>query len=204
MSPRSRASEPAATVCGRHLVTRSIAVPGSLSGGLRDRHLESEGLELADVAARGAVRMSPVEIVRTEFLVSSTVAHDRVLHHARRCSIPGTRCGLSRPATFGPRRAPPRPPTRGPRIPGDDHEGRLTEIRVLRWIGSPDGVRKQWPPARWRGFVATSKALFAFDPEKDGQIVAVERLVSGSGPWEHAWNRYREAPNSFAGVRARP
>lgn len=78
MSPRSRASEPAATVCGRHLVTRSIAVPGSLSGGLRDRHLESEGLELADVAARGAVRMSPVEIVRTEFLVSSTVAHDVV------------------------------------------------------------------------------------------------------------------------------
>lgn len=49
--------------------------------------------------------------------------------------------------------------------------------------------------------MATSKALFAFDPEKDGQIVAVERLVSGSGPWEHAWNRYREAPNSFAGVR---
>lgn len=78
----------------------------------------------------------------------------------------------------------------------DDPHGML-----LQWIASPDTVRKQWPADRWRGFVATSKALFAFDPEKDGQIVAVERLVSGSGAWEQAWSRYREAPKSFVGVR---
>jgi hypothetical protein len=93
---------------------------------------------------------------------------------------------------------------RGHHLEASDFHQLVTEDphgMLLQWIGAPDGVRKQWPPDRWRGFVATSKTLFALDPEKDGQIVAIERLVSGSGAWELAWNRYREAPNSFVGVR---
>jgi hypothetical protein len=72
---------------------------------------------------------------------------------------------------------------------------------VLQWIGAPEEMLKQWGGDRWRSFTAVCKETFGFDPEKDGRLVAVERLASGAPGWELVWQRFREAPKSYAGVR---
>src|SRR5215213_11298976 len=50
---------------------------GSLleSGRLLERDAVSEGLELALVSSHGALRMTPIEVIRAEFVVRDAVAH---------------------------------------------------------------------------------------------------------------------------------
>lgn len=72
---------------------------------------------------------------------------------------------------------------------------------VLEWVGDPAGSRSAWTPQQWKGFCALCRERFGLDPEKDGAITAIERLVAGQGQWNDVWNRYREAPRAFAGVR---
>jgi hypothetical protein len=72
---------------------------------------------------------------------------------------------------------------------------------VLQWIGQPDEMPKRWGLDRWRSFVAVCQETFGFDPEKDGRLVAVEALAGTAPNWQLAWQRFREAPKSYAGVR---
>lgn len=72
---------------------------------------------------------------------------------------------------------------------------------VLQWIGAPEETPKRWGIDRWRSFVAVCKGTFGLDPEKDGQLVAVEALAGRAPAWELVWQRFREAPRAFPGVR---
>lgn len=72
---------------------------------------------------------------------------------------------------------------------------------LLQWLASPEPARAEWEAERWKGFLALCKKNYGFDPEKDGVIVAVEKLVDGQGAWQQVWRRYREAPKAYAGVR---
>lgn len=74
---------------------------------------------------------------------------------------------------------------------------------VLQWIGDSEGRKKAWAGAEWKSFCAVCKEKFNFDPEKDGAITAAERLARGEGPWTAVWQRFKEAPTRFAGVKAR-
>lgn len=71
---------------------------------------------------------------------------------------------------------------------------------VLRWLGQPALWRKQWEAAEWSSFRAIARDTYGFDPEKDGEFIAAEKLAAGQGPWAAVFQRYCEAPTSYAGV----
>ena len=73
---------------------------------------------------------------------------------------------------------------------------------LLQWIGDAEGRKKVWQGAEWKSFCAVCKSKFAFDPDKDGVITAAERLARAEGPWGPVWQRFKEAPVKFAGVKA--
>ena len=53
----------------------------------------------------------------------------------------------------------------------------------------------------WATFCAVCRSMYAFDPEKDGAITAAEKLAENKGPWPLVWQRYKEAPRSYPGVK---
>ena len=73
--------------------------------------------------------------------------------------------------------------------------------QLLQWMAEPDRVWAGWNVAEKSAFSATCRQTFNFDPEKDGMLYAVEKLVHNDGVWEQAWERYGEAPSAYAGVR---
>jgi hypothetical protein len=72
---------------------------------------------------------------------------------------------------------------------------------LLEWMATGDGSHGDWSSERWAGFKALCKPTFGLDPDKDGIITAVDRLVAGGGIWDQVWTRYCQAHKAFAGVR---
>jgi hypothetical protein len=52
---------------------------------------------------------------------------------------------------------------------------------LLEWMATGDGSHGDWSTERWAGFKALCKPTFGLDPDKDGIITAVDRLVAGGG-----------------------
>ena len=93
---------------------------------------------------------------------------------------------------------------RGRRLEAADFHG-LTAgdpVRLLlEWMASGDGKHDDWPAERWTAFKALCKPTFGLDPDKDGIITAVDKLVAGGKVWDQVWRRYREAHRAFPGIR---
>ena len=70
---------------------------------------------------------------------------------------------------------------------------------VLAWLNDSEGVRSGWDTERWNAFVSRCNADFHFDPKKDGEIIAAERLGQREGKWASVWNRFAESPASVPG-----
>ena len=71
---------------------------------------------------------------------------------------------------------------------------------VLVWLSDPEAARAGWEAGRWNAFASRCKADLGFDPEKDGGIVAAERLGRREGSWGPVWRRFTEAPALYPGV----
>lgn len=71
---------------------------------------------------------------------------------------------------------------------------------LLQWMCDPSTTMNSWTPDQKQAFRGISKSEFGFEPEKDGLIVAAEKLASGEGKWRNAWTRFEEAPGSYSGV----
>ena len=71
---------------------------------------------------------------------------------------------------------------------------------VLTWMSDSEQVRTRWTGARWNAFRSRCQADFGFDPEKDGDLAAAERLGKREGAWGPVWNRFAESPAPFVGV----
>ena len=99
--------------------------------------------------------------------------------------------------------ATPAPALRGRRLEAADFDRLFSDDHVkdvLVWLSDPAAVRAGWETARWRAFASRCAADFGFDPEKDGEIVAAERLGRQEGPWGPVWRRFAEAPALYPGV----
>jgi len=75
---------------------------------------------------------------------------------------------------------------------------------LLEWMGARaarPGIAGGTPALLWKAFSALAKSNFKLDPDKDGIITAVERLVAGGGVWDQVWQRWCQAPRAFPGVR---
>ncbi len=80
---------------------------------------------------------------------------------------------------------------------------------LLRWMGEPEATRQRMGPERWAAFCSQCRDRFGFDPARDGELTAGERLGLGEGAWAELWQRFAEAPQAYPGIpallrRARP
>jgi hypothetical protein len=71
---------------------------------------------------------------------------------------------------------------------------------LLRWMSEPAKAKELMGPQRWIAFCSQCQAQFGFDPRKDGEITAGERLGRDKGPWADLWERYAEAPQAYLGI----
>ena len=74
---------------------------------------------------------------------------------------------------------------------------------LLRWMSDPVRVKQEQEKAgvAWASFCAVCRKNYHFDPEKDGAITAAEKLTSGKGAWPMVWQRYKDAPRLYPGVK---
>ena len=92
---------------------------------------------------------------------------------------------------------------RGRRLEAEDFDRLFSDdpVRdVLVWLSDAEAAQAGWEAGRWSAFASRCKADLGFDPEKDGGIVAAERLGRREGPWASVWRRFAEAPALYPGV----
>ena len=91
----------------------------------------------------------------------------------------------------------------GKRLEAEDFDRLLAvdPIRdLLRWLNEPELLQSEWSDARWSAFQDRCKADFRFDPEKDGELVAAQRLTGRKHDWAKVWERFEESPQLYPGV----
>ncbi|MEQ1762346.1 MAG: BREX-1 system phosphatase PglZ type B [Pyrinomonadaceae bacterium] len=71
--------------------------------------------------------------------------------------------------------------------------------KILLWMSEPS--KTQASDAEWKNLCEVCRDAYGFDPEKDGAITAAERLSDNSEPWKAVWERYKESPASYPGVK---
>lgn len=93
----------------------------------------------------------------------------------------------------------------GTHLEASDFDALLVEdpIRdILRWMGDPGGFQQSRSQEQWAALVATWKKELRFDPAKDSELTAAERLASGKGPWQKVWQRFADQPTAFPALVA--
>jgi len=91
----------------------------------------------------------------------------------------------------------------GKRLEAIDFNEMLAPDRVkglLSWMSDPKGMKGSWTAERWKAFVHECKETLRFDPGRDGELDAAERMGSRDGGWETVWERFEEAPQHYPGV----
>lgn len=97
----------------------------------------------------------------------------------------------------------PLPRLSGKRLEAEDFDRMLSSDSLrdlLRWMSAPSATKEQMPAQHWSAFCNQSKKQFNFDPSRDSEITAGERLGRGEGPWFEAWERFVETPRSYPGI----
>lgn len=74
--------------------------------------------------------------------------------------------------------------------------------QILEWIDHPEKYRNSSSENEWLAFVEVCRSQFGIHPEKDGPLVASERLALREGPWQAVWDRFCEAPNRYPNIPA--
>jgi hypothetical protein len=89
------------------------------------------------------------------------------------------------------------------RLQAADFDGLLTTDPMrdlLRWMSDPKGIPAQLGRERWAALCSQAKSKFGFDPSKEGETTAGERLGMGEGAWGEIWARFAEAPQAYPGI----
>ncbi len=72
---------------------------------------------------------------------------------------------------------------------------------LLVWMNSSSETQEKWDGNKWVAFVSRCKAEYGFDPEKDGVIVAGEKLgMREDEVWKNLWRRFEESPLLYPGL----
>ena len=73
---------------------------------------------------------------------------------------------------------------------------------LLLWIDQGEHFKNSCAQNEWHAFVEVIRSQMGFDPDKDGQLSAVEKLATHEGPWSPVWQRYLEAPQRYPSIPA--
>ena len=71
---------------------------------------------------------------------------------------------------------------------------------LLLWLSDPESTLAGWEPGRRSAFASRCKSDFELDPDKDGALVAAERLGRREGSWGSVWSRFAESPALYSGL----
>lgn len=71
---------------------------------------------------------------------------------------------------------------------------------VLVWMNDAKAASTAWQGGRWEVFVSRCRKDFGFDPARDGELSAAEKLAARGGPWSAVWELYKDAYSSFPAV----
>lgn len=71
---------------------------------------------------------------------------------------------------------------------------------LLLWLSEPESALAGWEAGRRSAFASRCKSEFDFDPDKDGVLVAAERLGRREGSWGSVWSRFAESPALYFGL----
>ena len=91
----------------------------------------------------------------------------------------------------------------GRRLDAEDFDRLLLDDSIrdlLTWLSDPQAIRNAWNDARWSAFRSRCCAEFGFDPDKDGELIAAEKLGRREDPWKPVWSRFTEAPALYPGA----
>ncbi|MFV2068234.1 MAG: BREX-1 system phosphatase PglZ type B [Pirellulales bacterium] len=73
---------------------------------------------------------------------------------------------------------------------------------LLLWIDNPGTFRESRDTNNWNAFAAICKSQLKFDPDKDGELEAAERLAERAPPWDNVWQRFADAPKKYPNIPA--
>ena len=91
----------------------------------------------------------------------------------------------------------------GRRLEADDFDRMLAGDVVrdlLRWMGDPDAARSRLGANGWHAFCNRCRDELAFDPAREADVTAGERMAAGEGGWAAVWERFAEAPGGYGDV----
>jgi len=74
--------------------------------------------------------------------------------------------------------------------------------QLLRWLDAPAATRQGWTTEEWQVFRDACRERYHFDPEKDGELAAAEKLGSRDKEWDLVWTRFEEAPEAYPNLPA--
>ena len=92
---------------------------------------------------------------------------------------------------------------RGKRLEAEDFDALLADDPtrdLLQWMADPQAFQLRCAGDRWSALTAIWKKELKFDPAKDGELSAAERLTKGKGGWDKVWQRFADNPNAFPGI----
>lgn len=73
---------------------------------------------------------------------------------------------------------------------------------LLLWIDNPGAFREKCDTNTWNAFVAICRSQLKFDPEKDGELEAAERVAERAPPWDNVWQRFADSPKKYPNIPA--
>ncbi len=91
----------------------------------------------------------------------------------------------------------------GRRLEATDFDALFSDDPVrdlLLWLSEPESALAGWEAGRRSAFASRCKSEFDFDPDKDGVLVAAERLGRREGSWGSVWSRFAESPALYTGL----
>lgn len=71
---------------------------------------------------------------------------------------------------------------------------------LLTWLSDPAGSRAMWDSEKWAAFRSRCREDYGFDPERDGELTAAEKLGHRQEQWYGVWERFTEAPSLYPGL----
>ena len=92
---------------------------------------------------------------------------------------------------------------RGKRLEAEDFNAYLVPDAIrdlLQWMADPPAFQQRCSQEQWVVLSSTWKKDLKFDPAKDGELSAAERLTKGTSGWDKVWQRFAENPTAFPGI----
>lgn len=68
---------------------------------------------------------------------------------------------------------------------------------LLQWLNDAEAFQAACEMDKWQAFLALCQSRWAFQPEKDGVLVGIQKLLERQGNWREGWDRFCEAPKRY-------